>query len=171
MRSVLIEGDVLTAISEEQAISLIGRGWSAPSVSDIVATGGRFLGIKVSSVQGSQPVMGQWPGANPKQQGRQTDCPCVGLTCPGPQEETPGLTFPCPSPSALSLYCRVAGLGAGAPGALNCLACISQPLWGQLFLSLLWGLFADPSPPPLLSPSPSQSLCKIAFEKIHFLLN
>ena len=49
---------------------------------------------------------------------------------------------------------REAGVVWALPGALNCLACISQPLWGQLFLSPLWGLFADPLPTTLLSPSP-----------------
>lgn len=111
MRSMLIEGAVLTAISVEQAISLIGRGGWAPSVWDTVATGGWLLCIK-GLFNAGPPARG-WSVAwsKPKMSG-ETDCPHVGLTCPGPQDETLGLTYPCPSSSALPLYYRVAGQGA-----------------------------------------------------------
>ena len=72
---------------------------------------------------------------------------------PGRDRASP---FPAPQPCLCieGRLAREAGAARELPGALNCLACISQPLWGQLFLSPLWGLFADPLPSTLLSPSP-----------------
>lgn len=111
-----------------------------------------FCASRIPSTQGSQPMVGQWPEANPKP--RPSHC---GHYLPWPPGRDSSAS---PFPAPLPCHCikgglaREAGSARELPGALNCLACISQPLWGQLFLSLLWGLFADPLPTTLLSPQP-----------------
>lgn len=81
------------------------------------------------------------------------------------------LASPFPAPLPLSCHCvkgwltREGRSWRELPGALNCLLCISQPLWGQLFLSLPSACLQIPSPllsfplqpPPNPHPIPVQN--------------
>lgn len=114
--------------------------------------GAGFCASRIPSIQAPSPG---WSVAWRKP--RTSTVPASASPASAPRKRRVCLTFPCPSSSALhcvkGCLVREAGAARELPGALNCLACISQPLWGQLFLSPLWGLFADPLP-TTLSPSP-----------------